>query len=116
MFIFDMLCFMSNFSFKGAILYRLIPSGVQNYSPPDSLIGVYNITGHRRPIGRVPTVLHAYVWCNKYCAGFNDALIRCWALLFFYCLLTTFGKQMNVTIDNSVLTQNRFKRHIIIFC
>jgi len=39
---------MSNFCFKGDTLYRLIPSeGIDLFIPPDSLMGEYNITGHR---------------------------------------------------------------------
>jgi len=42
------LCFMSNFSFKGGILFRRIPfGGIHLFVPPDSLMGGYNITGHR---------------------------------------------------------------------
>ena len=38
---------MSNFSFMGDTLYRLIPSrGIDLFIPPDSLMGGYNITGH----------------------------------------------------------------------
>jgi len=40
---------MSNFSFKGDTLYQLIPSGgIELGIPPFSLMGGYNITGHRR--------------------------------------------------------------------
>ena len=40
---------MSNFSFKGGTLYRLIPSaGIDLFIPLDSLMGGYNITGHRQ--------------------------------------------------------------------
>src|SRR6218665_3014083 len=47
MFSINILCFMSNFSFKGDTLYRMIPSGgIDLFIPTDSLIGGYNITGH----------------------------------------------------------------------
>jgi len=40
MFSIDILSFMSNFSFKGGTLYRLIPSwGIDLFIPPDSLMG-----------------------------------------------------------------------------
>ena len=49
MFSINILWFMSNFSFKGYTLYRLIPSReIDLFIPPDSLMGGYNITGHRR--------------------------------------------------------------------
>jgi len=40
MFSINILCFMSNVSFEGDILYRLIPSeGIDLFIPPDSLMG-----------------------------------------------------------------------------
>ena len=48
MFSLNILCFMSNFSFKGDPVYRLILSrGIDLFIPPDSLMGGYNIMGHR---------------------------------------------------------------------
>jgi len=57
MFSINILCFMSNFSFKGILYTDLLHPGDRLVHSSDSLMGIYNITGHRHSIQAVSGTL-----------------------------------------------------------